>query len=212
MDEPDAGLWEFRNSAHKFCYTYMFHWAGAYTALKIARRFHDAELAERAQVVIQKAKSEIERCYLPKLGAYGQAQGSELMDASLFHLITMGYIVPNSEKAKQQIDCLAAKLHVGETGLFYRYKHEDDFGKPESAFLICGFWYVEALACVGRVAEAISTFEQLLKYSNNLGLLSEDVDPRNGSQWGNFPQTYSHVGLMNAAFRITQKLDRPNFF
>jgi GH15 family glucan-1,4-alpha-glucosidase len=211
LDEPDAGLWEFRNTAMKFCYTYLFHWAGANAALKIARRFQDQPMAERAQVIIQKARAEIEKCYRPHLNAYSQAQEVETMDACLFHLITMSYLDQNSDRAKSQVEVLAKRLHVGETGLFFRYKHEDDFGKPEAAFLICGFWYVEALACVGRLAEAISTFEQLLKYSNDLGLFSEDVGPSDGSQWGNFPQTYSHVGLMNAAFRIQQKLDRPIF-
>lgn len=211
LDEPDAGLWEFRNTAWKFCYTYLFHWAGGHAALKIARRFQDQPMAERAQVIIHKSRMEIEKCYRPKLGAYTQAQEVETMDACLFHLITMNYLDHNSERARNQIEVLTKRLHVGETGLFFRYKHEDDFGKPEAAFLICGFWYVEALACVGRVAEAISTFEQLLKYSNDLGLFSEDVGPEDGSQWGNFPQTYSHVGLMNAAARIQTKLDKPLF-
>lgn len=211
LDEPDAGLWEFRNTAWKFCYTYLFHWAGAHAALKIARRFQDQPMAERAQNIIQKSRVEIEKCYRPNLGAYTQAQEVETMDACLFHLVTMNYLDHNSERARSQIEMLTKRLHVGETGLFFRYKHEDDFGKPEAAFLICGFWYVEALACVGKVAEAISTFEQLLKYSNDLGLFSEDVGPDDGSQWGNFPQTYSHVGLMNAAARIQTKLDKPLF-
>jgi GH15 family glucan-1,4-alpha-glucosidase len=211
IDEADAGLWEFRNKAHKFCYTYLFHWAGAYSALKIARKFKDEDMADRAQVIIQKANDEIQKCYRPHLGAYAMSQDTDLMDSSLFHLVTLGYLDPKSELARNQIDVLSEKLHVDESGLFYRYKHADDFGKPESAFLICSFWYVEALACVGRIGEATTVFEKLLKYSNHLGLFSEDVDPRDGAQWGNFPQTYSHVGLMNAAFRIAQKLDRPIF-
>lgn len=211
MNEPDAGLWEFRNKVQKFCYTYLFHWAGAHAALRIAKKFEDHDLADLAQGIIIEAKEEIEKCYRPELGAYAVSQESSWMDASLFHLVTMNYLDGHSEKAKSQVDFLAKKLAVGETGLFFRYKQEDDFGKPESAFLICGFWYVEALAVVGRIAEAISTFEQLLKYTNHLGLLSEDVDPETGSQWGNFPQTYSHVGLMAAAFRISQKLDKPLF-
>jgi GH15 family glucan-1,4-alpha-glucosidase len=96
-------------------------------------------------------------------------------------------------------------------GLFYRYRHPDDFGTPETTFLICSFWYVEALACVGRLDDAIAEFEQLITYTNHLGLLSEDVDAKTGSQWGNFPQAYSHVGLVNAAYRIAKKLDKPNF-
>ena len=95
-------------------------------------------------------------------------------------------------------------------GYFYRYKHPDDFGNPETTFMICAFWYAEALACVGRVEEASDVLGNLLKTSNHLGLLSEDIGI-DGSQWGNFPQTYSHVGLMNAVFRISRKLDKPLF-
>jgi glucoamylase len=97
-----------------------------------------------------------------------------------------------------------------EQGLFYRYVHQDDFGKPEATFLVCAFWYVDALACVGRVDDAIKTLDGILKYTNHLGIFSEDVGV-DGSQWGNYPQTYSHVGLINAAFRIYKKLDLPNF-
>src|SRR5207253_1462727 len=123
---------------------------------------------------------------------------------------TMNYIDPNSEKARLHLKKVEASL-MSEDGLFYRYRHADDFGKPKSTFLVCAYWHIEALACIGKVEEAIRNFENLLKYSNHLGLLSEDVDASDGSQWGNFPQTYSHVGLMNAAFRISRKLDRPNF-
>jgi GH15 family glucan-1,4-alpha-glucosidase len=99
-----------------------------------------------------------------------------------------------------------------ESGLFYRYRHADDFGEPESTFLICAFWYVEALARVGRLSESIEIFDKLTGYANHLGLLSEDVHPATGSQYGNFPQMYSHVGLINAAFTISRKLDHPVYF
>ena len=101
---------------------------------------------------------------------------------------------------------------ITKDGLVYRYIHEDDFGKPQSTFLICSFWYVEALACIGRLEEAQVIFERLLKKApNHVNLLSEDIE-EDGSQWGNFPQTYSHVGLINAAYRIARKLDIPIFF
>jgi glucoamylase len=95
-------------------------------------------------------------------------------------------------------------------GLFYRYKHFDDFGVPETTFLVCAFWYVDALACVGRVEDARKILDNLLQFSNHLGIFSEDVG-EDGSQWGNFPQTYSHVGLINAACRIARKLDTAEF-
>ena len=97
-------------------------------------------------------------------------------------------------------------------GLLHRYTHADDFGVPTSAFLVCSFWYVETLAAMGRIEPALKELELLRGYSNHLGLFSEDVDPTNGSQWGNFPQTYSHVGLINAVLRITSKVDYPEFY
>ncbi|CCQ62995.1 glycoside hydrolase family 15 protein [Crocosphaera watsonii] len=133
------------------------------------------------------------------------------MDASNLQLILMNYLPGHTEKAKEHLQAMENELHAGN-GLFYRYLHADDFGKPESTFLICAFWYVEALACVGRIEEAIKYFENLIKYSNHVGLLSEDITATDGSMWGNFPQAYSHVGLLNAANRISRKLDLPNFY
>jgi GH15 family glucan-1,4-alpha-glucosidase len=97
-------------------------------------------------------------------------------------------------------------------GLVHRYTHPDDFGQPSSAFLICSFWYVETLAAMGRIEAALNELEMLLAYANHVGLFSEDVDPITGGQWGNFPQTYSHVGLINAVLRITSKIDYPEFY
>ena len=132
------------------------------------------------------------------------------MNASTLQLITMGYFGKDIERANNHLKELEKEL-LAKDFLFYRYKHMDDFGVPETTFLICAFWYIEALACVNRLDEAIEGFETLTRYCNHLQLFSEDVDQKTGSQWGNFPQAYSHVGLMNAAFRIGKKLDRPNF-
>ncbi|MEH0158471.1 glycoside hydrolase family 15 protein [Limibacter armeniacum] len=210
MDQPDAGLWEFRNKAQRHCYTYLFHWAGASSAEKIADYFGDKSMKLKARNLKKASAERIEACRDPETGVYMQAIGSKDMDASCLQLISMHYLDPNSEAARKHLAGMETELK-GSDGLFYRYKHSDDFGKPESTFLVCAFWYIEALACVGRLEEAIKYFEQISSYSNHLGLLSEDVDERNGSQWGNFPQTYSHVGQINAAYRIAKKLDLPNF-
>jgi GH15 family glucan-1,4-alpha-glucosidase len=122
----------------------------------------------------------------------------------------MNYIPHDSQKAKDHLKALEEDLKVGK-GLFYRYKHADDFGEPETTFLICAFWYVEALACVNRTDDAMEAFEEVISYANHVGLLSEDVKSSDGSMWGNFPQAYSHVGLVNAAYRINNKLDKPDF-
>jgi GH15 family glucan-1,4-alpha-glucosidase len=210
MDQPDAGLWEFRHIAQKHCYTYLFHWAGSHAALQVARSLGNKELAAKASHLLEMAEERIEQCFDKDRGVYTNAIGSEHLDASTIQLITMGYLDPNSERAQHHLIELEKELMTPE-GLFYRYRHPDDFGTPETTFLICSFWYVEALACVGRLDEAIAEFEQLITYTNHLGLLSEDVDAKTGSQWGNFPQAYSHVGLVNAAYRIAKKMDKPNF-
>lgn len=210
VDEPDAGLWEFRNKTQQHCYTYLFHWAGAKAAKKIGSFYNEPKLMRQADSIMQRASAGVERCYSSQLKAYAQAVGSENMDASLFQLITMGYIPPESEKALHHYQYLVENLGTGKS-LFYRYKHKDDFGKMSASFLVCGFWAVEALAAMGKVDDAVEGFAILLGYANDLGLFSEDIDHLTGAQWGNFPQTYSHVGLINASFRITRKMDRPTF-
>ena len=210
IDEEDAGIWEFRNIANVHCYSNLFQWAGANAALKMAKTIGNLDFENRAKILIDKASAHIEACYDPERKVYTNAVGSPHLDASTLQLIVMNYLDPASQKAKDHLIGLEKELKT-EDGLFYRYLHADDFGKPKTTFLICAFWYVEALACVGRTDEAIKEFENIIKYSNHLLLFSEDVDAKTGSQWGNFPQAYSHVGLMNAAYRIAIKLDRPIF-
>lgn len=210
IDEVDSGIWEFRNIHQKHCYTNLFQWAGCKAAIKIAKYLDNTELAKKAEILMAKAANNIEACYDEKRRVYTQAIGVPHLDASTLQLIMMNYLDPSSDRAKAHLKALENELGA-ENGLFYRYKHYDDFGKPKTTFLITAFWYVEALACVGRLDEATEYFEKLLQYTNHLGLLSEDIDAVDGSQWGNFPQAYSHVGLMNAAYRIAKKYDHPNF-
>lgn len=210
MDEKDAGLWEFRDFSQYHCYTFLFHWAGTCAAINIARELGDEEMAAKARELKKRSVARLEECYDAKRGVYTQAVGTKNLDASTLQLILMNYLDPVTDKARKHLENLESELRAAN-GLFYRYKHQDDFGVPETTFLICAFWYVETLAAVGRIEDAIEKFEALIQYSNHLGLLSEDVHAESGSQWGNFPQTYSHVGLVNAAYRIAKKLDRPNF-
>lgn len=211
IDEKDAGIWEFRNFANTHCYSNLFQWAGCTAAAKMARSIGSKELEARAEKLRKRAAEHIENCYDPVRKVYTNAVGSSHLDASTLQLIILHYLEPGSQRAKDHLIALERELKTPK-GLFYRYLHSDDFGKPKTTFLICAFWYVEALASVGRIDDAIREFESLIQYSNHLLLFSEDVDEDSGSQWGNFPQAYSHVGLMNAAFRISMKLDKPNFF
>jgi glucoamylase len=209
MDEPDAGLWEFRNVKQVHTYTLLFHWAGAKAAARIGKFMRDPALVEKAERIALNASARIEKCFDPSKGVYTQALGAEYLYASTLKLITMNYLDPASPRAKEHLKALETLLKTDQ-GLFYRYVHQDDFGKPQATFLICAFWYVDALACVGRVDDARATLETILSFANSLKIFSEDVG-LDGSQWGNYPQTYSHVGLINAVFRIAKKLDVPNF-
>ncbi|NLE34970.1 MAG: glycoside hydrolase family 15 protein [Bacteroidales bacterium] len=209
MELPDAGIWEFRNRMQENCYTFLFHWTGSKAAEKIAAYFTDKDLRSKAERLAARAAEKIEMCYRDDLHAYMQAIDNDNFDAATIHLVNMRYLDPSGDRAREHLSALAGHLKT-EDGLFYRYLHEDDFGKPETTFLVCAFWYAEALAVTGSVNEAISTIERLLGYSNHLGLFSEDAGA-DGSQWGNFPQTYSHVGLMNAIYRIAARLDSPVF-
>lgn len=210
IDEKDAGIWEFRNMANIHCYSNLFQWAGACAAEKMARTIEDKPLIKKAISLKKRAAKHIESCYDPVRKVYTNAAKGDALDASTLQLIMMNYLDPNSQRAKDHLIAVEKELKASN-GLFYRYLYKDDFGKPKTTFLICAFWYVEALAAVGRIDDAIKEFESLLQFSNHLLLFSEDVDENDGSQWGNFPQAYSHVGLMNAAYRIAMKLDRPIF-
>lgn len=210
INEADAGIWEFRNFTQIHCYTNLFHWAGASSAMKIARFIGNKRFEKLAASLKKQAAANIEACYDPARKVYAQAKGTPHLDASTLQLIMMNYLDPRSSRAKDHLKAIEKELKA-QNGLFFRYRHVDDFGTPESTFLITAFWHVEALACVGRMEEAVKAFEDLLQYSNHLGLLSEDIHHETGSQWGNFPQAYSHVGLMNAAYRIARRLDKPAF-
>lgn len=210
MDEPDAGIWEFSSISQAHSYTFLFHWAGGKAALKIAEMLEDEGLKIKSFLIIEKAAAKLELCYDDLRGAYTQAIGSPYLDASGLQMIIMNYLDPQSERAQRYMTALENELKTPE-GLFYRYIREDDHGKPQTSFLLCSFWYAEALACMGRTEEACTLIQRLISCSNHLGLLSEDAD-NVGGQWGNFPQTYSHVGLMNAVFRISVKLDKPIFY
>jgi len=201
MEDPDNGLWEFRGLKQFHCYTYLFHWAGCKSAIKIATLFNDKKILDIASKNISKAVAKIEACYDSESGLYYQAAGNRNLDASLLQLIIMHYLAPDNPKATQLLTALENTLSA-ENGLFYRYLHEDDFGTPDATFLICAFWYIEALAVMGQKEKAISNLNKVLKYGNHLNLFSEDVHAKSGSQWGNFPQTYSHAGLIQAVNAI----------
>ena len=120
--------------------------------------------------------------------------------------VHLGFFAPDDPRALRHVDAVRSSLSV-DGGLLRRYTVQDDFGHMEAAFTVCTFWLVEALALIGRTDEARALFDRLLSLDNGLGLYSEDILPDTLEQSGNFPQTYSHVGLINAAFRLARRWD-----
>ncbi len=212
LEAKDAGLWEFRGIAQLHTFTLLMHWAGALMVRQIGETHDLPELTSKAETLYQRAAALIEdQCWDEQLGAYTIAAGVDALDASLLMMINLGYLDRDHPRANRHLDTIAQRLDAGH-GLIHRYTMQDDFGATENAFLICSFWLAEAYARLGRTAEAETLFKRLLEAANPLGLYSEDLDPKSGEQWGNFPQTYSHVGLINAAFALARKDEGHGFF
>jgi GH15 family glucan-1,4-alpha-glucosidase len=202
-DQPDAGLWEFRGRTSVHTYSSVMCWAACDRLAKIAARFglgdrveHWRGRADRIHAMI------IEKAWNAEAGHFADAFGGDRLDASLLLLADTGFIEPSDPRYVATVEAIGKGLRRGH-GL-YRYIAPDDFGAPETSFTICTFWYVEALAAIGRTDEARSLFESVLARRNPLGLLSEDLGFEDGEAWGNFPQTYSHVGLISAAMRLSR--------
>jgi GH15 family glucan-1,4-alpha-glucosidase len=206
MDEEDSGIWEYRGKKAKHLETYLFHWAGAKAAMKIGKFHKNLNLIERASQLAKLAEINIEKCYNLEFECYMADQNKLHFDASAFLLITMNYLAPEDERTHKHFQRLQKELLTPE-GMVYRYRAVDDFGDTHATFLICTYWYIESLICLGFLREAEECLGFILSHSNHLGLLSEDLTSEDGGQWGNFPQTYSHVGLINAVCRLARKRD-----
>jgi GH15 family glucan-1,4-alpha-glucosidase len=136
-------------------------------------------------------------------GAFTQSFGSDDLDASALMMPIVGFLPGEDAKVKSTVDAIAARL-TDERGLVYRYRSHDGLEGEEGTFLICTFWLAQAQALAGEMEQARATFEGAIAYANDVGLLAEEVDPSGGELLGNFPQAFSHIGLVNAAWAISQ--------
>jgi GH15 family glucan-1,4-alpha-glucosidase len=205
LDEPDAGPWEFRGGTRLHSFSVLMHWAGARRAVEVAEALGDEALASRARDVERQASELLDtRCWNDGAGAITQVAGEDQLDAALLLAVHLGLLPADDPRAASHVDAIRTRLSV-DGGLLRRYDSSDDFGITQAAFTVCTFWLVEALAIIGRTDEARELFERLLELHNGLGLYSEDILPGTLEQSGNFPQTYSHVGLINAAFRLSRR-------
>lgn len=204
LEEPDAGLWELRGQKHVHTFTVLMHWAGARRAADVADALGLPELGARASAIVARAADLMwNRCWNERIGSLTQAAGRDDLDASALLALHFGFVRADDPRATRMVDAIQQRLSL-PNGLLRRYDVADDFGVPEAAFTVCSFWLAEALAMIGRREQGHELFETVLRHHNGLHLFAEDILVPSGAQAGNFPQTYSHVGLINAAFRLSR--------
>ena len=201
MELPDTGIWALGAEPRVHTFSLLMHWTGAEVAARIGNRAGDPKLLAKAVRLATRARELIEACFLPQQGFYADAFGGKNADASLFMMINLGFLKPDNTTTRTHLRRLAERLRVRDH-LLHRYVPHDGLSDAQNTFTVCGFWYAEALARLGDKHAALDNCTALLGHANHVGLFSADIDPRTGEQWGNFPQTYSHVGLINAAFAI----------
>jgi GH15 family glucan-1,4-alpha-glucosidase len=207
LEQPDAGLWELRNRSALHSFTILMHWAGARRAAEVGIVANEPALVDKGRELERRARQLLEtRCWDETHGVLTQAADSPHLDAAMLLALHFGFFAKDDPRAARHVERIRTGLAV-DGGLLRRYAVEDDFGTQEAAFTVCSFWMVEALAFVGRRDEAQALFAKLLGHANSFGLFSEDILPATGELSGNFPQTYSHVGLINAAFRLARDWD-----
>ncbi len=205
-DKPDAGLWELRGSARVHTFSSVMCWAACDRLALIAQRLGLDDRAIFWRSNADRMYTEIySRAWNEQKQAFTASFEGDSMDASLLLLHDVGFLSADDPCFASTVAAIEKELKRGD--YIYRYVEADDFGEPENAFIVCTFWYIHALAALGRLEEARAHFENLLKKRNRLGLLAEHIDPRTGEQWGNFVQTYSMVGLINSAIRLSKRWD-----
>ncbi|MEO8811564.1 MAG: glycoside hydrolase family 15 protein [Caulobacteraceae bacterium] len=202
-DKPDAGLWELRTRAAVHTYSAAMCWAACDRLGNAAEKLGLPDRAklwnDRAGVIRQAIE---EGAWNAEAGYFAATFGGDELDASLTQLVDLRFLRPDDPRHHDTLKAIEKHLRRGSNLL--RYDRPDDFGAPETAFNFCTFWYIEALHLIGETDEARRLFEEMLARRNHAGLLSEDVSLSDGALWGNYPQTYSLVGLINCAVLLSR--------
>jgi GH15 family glucan-1,4-alpha-glucosidase len=200
---PDAGIWEYRGRERIHTYSSVMCWAACDRLSRIARRLRLLEEARKWQDASGAIRAYVlGASWDAGRAAFVESSNGRHLDASLLTLADLGFIPCTDPRFISTVEAIGKHLKRGK--YLYRYEEADDFGAPETSFNICTFWYISALAAIGRREEAREMFTGMLESRNKLGLLSEDIDASTGELWGNFPQTYSMVGIINAAMRLSE--------
>ncbi|EJL26018.1 glycosyl hydrolase, glucoamylase [Caulobacter sp. AP07] len=202
-DQPDASLWEFRGRANVHTYSAVMCWAACDRLGNAAAKLGLADRADFWNARAARVRATIDkRAWNEELGRFAATFEGDELDASLLQLVDLRFIEANDPRNAATVEAIEAGLRKGSYLL--RYAIPDDFGAPQTAFNICTFWLIEALYLAGRIQEARDLFEEMLARRTTAGLLSEDIGFADGELWGNYPQTYSLVGLINCAVLLSR--------
>ncbi|MDD4697263.1 MAG: glycoside hydrolase family 15 protein [Fermentimonas sp.] len=201
---PDRSIWEYRTKKHHFVFSKVMSWVAVDRASLIAellqRDYYAIEWRKEADII----KKEVhEKGWNEELQTFTQAYDNRDADSSLLLMYFYDFIDAGDERFVKTVKYI--KENLFHEGLMYRYKAEDDFGVPTSSFTICTFWLIDALYMIGEKEEARELFENMISYSNHLGLYSEDLDFETKRQLGNFPQAYSHLAFINTAALFSEE-------
>ncbi len=200
----DQGIWEVRGEPQDFLYSKLMCWVALDRAIDLADLLHAHDrIASWTTTREQIREAILKHGWSAQAGAFTQAFGSDDLDASALMMPIVGFLPATDSRMRSTIDAIAERL-TDAHGLVYRYRASDGLAGDEGTFLLCTFWLAHAQALAGEVAQARTTFEQAIAYANDVGLLAEEVDPASGELLGNFPQAFSHIGLVNAAWAISQ--------
>jgi GH15 family glucan-1,4-alpha-glucosidase len=203
FNQPDAGPWEYRGRRRVHTFSSIMCWAGVDHLARIAMRLGLHDRARYWQDHASRLHDEIcASAWNEEQRAFTEAWGVDSLDASLLLMSELGFLAADDPRFVGTVNAIEGALRHGP--YLFRYNAADDFGRPETAFNVCTFWYINALAAIGRKDEARELFENMLARCNHVGLLSEDLHPQTLELWGNYPQTYSLVGIINSATRLSR--------
>lgn len=209
--KPDRGIWEIRTDQRHFVFSKLLCWVAIDRAIKVAQLIKRHEYIEKWSKLRETISKDIlKKGWNDEVQAFTQAYGSKDLDASTLLMEAYGFIEASDPRYISTVK--ATQKELGRNGLMYRYKNRDDFGLPTSSFTICTFWLIQALNKIGERNQARELFDQLLTYSNHLGLFSEDIDFESKRLLGNFPQAYSHLALIETAMLFSKDIELKSKF
>ena len=199
--EPDKGIWEFRKEDKHFTFSKLLSWVAIDRAVKISKLIGKKDKTNKWIKLRNEIRKEIlNKGWNNKIKAFSQSYGSDELDASVLLMESYDFINASDKRYISTVKAIEKELM--SNGLLYRYKNNDDFGKPTSSFTVCTFWYINSLFKIGETEKSRELFDEVLGYSNHLGLFSEDIDFNSKRLLGNFPQAYSHLALIECALNF----------